>query len=231
MDCLQMCTAMAQQQAYLNTKLLQATAGGVWVAVERLLAARADPNCHAYGDKRTPLHLAVSRGDAALETVVALLDAGANPTSEDAEGVTPWRAVAAAASSPLAASEGFGQHAQTDDNLLRLEMLRPRERGLPADADVAASSLPAGVDAFLQCWSLGRYSTAVALWCRLERAESVPELLSAPRSHFEAMGFGTTALRRIDEARVRFGLPATTVESADSCEKVEAASKEPQREK
>ena len=55
-------------------------------ATQFLLSHGADPNARENGDNVTPLHLAAAHG--LLESVRILLDAGADPSIPDGDGVT-----------------------------------------------------------------------------------------------------------------------------------------------
>jgi ankyrin repeat protein len=80
--------ARVDADVYRGTALAWAAALGRTAAVRRLIELGADPSGHTafggpdHGVAATPLHLAAGHG--ALETIAALLDAGADPTLRDA---------------------------------------------------------------------------------------------------------------------------------------------------
>jgi ankyrin repeat protein len=80
--------ANLEADVYRGTPLTWAAAFGRTAAVRRLIALGADPNGRGtfggptHGEGVTALHLAA--GDGHLETIEALLDAGADPTLRDA---------------------------------------------------------------------------------------------------------------------------------------------------
>eukprot|EP00747_Dinoflagellata_sp_TGD_P186802 gnl/TRDRNA2_/TRDRNA2_44106_c0_seq1.p1 gnl/TRDRNA2_/TRDRNA2_44106_c0~~gnl/TRDRNA2_/TRDRNA2_44106_c0_seq1.p1 ORF type:complete len:184 (+),score=39.73 gnl/TRDRNA2_/TRDRNA2_44106_c0_seq1:60-611(+) len=181
MDLQKICTGLAREEEATSTRLLKAVAAGELAAVEQLLAARADATCRNAGDRRTPLHLAVTMSGGSPACVVALLEAGASPAAPDAEGNTPW---------------------SVGNEAVKIEMLRPRKKVNQADF---APPLPKGIEGFLKSQSLTAHNGPIALWCHLEGRTSVPELLEAPHAHLEAMGLGKSALQRLEAARQRLG--------------------------